>query len=36
MRSEIDPKIMKIRAPGAVMELFGDPLGGLGVSGGAS
>ena len=26
---------MKIEAPGAVLELFGDPLGGLGVSGGA-
>ena len=36
MRSKIDPKIVKIRAPGVVLELFGDPLGGLGVSGGAS
>ena len=27
---------MTIRAAGAVLELFGDPLGGLGVSGGAS
>ena len=27
---------MKIRVRGAVLELFGDPLGGLGVFGGAS
>ena len=36
MRSKTDPKTMKIRTPGTVLELFGDPLGGLGVSGGAS
>ena len=33
MRSEIDPKTMKIQAPGAVLDHSGDPLGGLGVSG---
>ena len=36
MRSKIDPETMKIQAPGAVLEPSGDPLGGLGVSGGAS
>ena len=36
MRSKIDPETMKIQAPGVVLELSGDPLGGLGVSGGAS
>ena len=36
MRSEIDPKTMKFLIPGAILEPSGDPLGGLGVSGGAS
>ena len=36
MRSEIDPKTMKILIPGAILEPSGDPLGGLGVSGCAS
>ena len=36
MRSKIDPETMQIQAPGAVLEPSGDPLGGLGVSGGAS
>ena len=36
MRSEIDPETMKILIPGAVLGPSGDPLGGLGVSGGAS
>ena len=36
MRSTIDPETMKIQAPGAVLEPSGDPLDGLGVSGGAS
>ena len=36
MRSGIDPKTMKILIPGAILEPSGDPLGGLGVSGGAS
>ena len=36
MRSEIDPKTMKIRAPGVILDPFRDPLGGLGRSGGAS
>ena len=35
-RSELDPETMKIQGPGAVLEPFGDPLGRLGVSGGAS
>ena len=30
------PKNMEIRVPGAVLEPSGDPLGGLGVSGGVS
>ena len=36
MRSEIDPETMKFLIPGAILEPSGDPLGGLGVSGGAS
>ena len=36
MESKIDPETIKIQAPGAVLEPSGDPLGGLGVSGGAS
>ena len=32
----MDPQTMKILVPGAVLEPSGDPLGGLGVSGGAS
>ena len=36
MESKIDPGTIKIQAPGAVLEASGDPLGGLGVSGGAS
>ena len=36
MRSEIDPKTMRFLIPGAILEPSGDPLGGLGVSGGAS
>ena len=36
MESKIDPETMKIEAPGAVLEPSGDPLGRLGVSGGAS
>ena len=36
MKSKIDPKTMNIVVPGAVLEPSGDPLGGLGVSGGAS
>ena len=36
MESKIDPKTIKIQAPGAVLEPSGDPLGGLGVSEGAS
>ena len=36
MRSKIDPETMKIQAPGAALEPSGDPLGGLGVSWGAS
>ena len=34
MESKIDPETIKIQAPGAVLEPSGDPLGGLGVSGG--
>ena len=36
MKFKIDPKTIKIQAPGAVLEPSGDPLGRLGVSGGAS
>ena len=36
MWSEIDPETMKIQGPGAVLELSGDPLGRLRVSGGDS
>ena len=36
MRSKIDPETMKILVPGAVLDSSGDPLGGLGVSGGTS
>ena len=36
MRSEIDPETINNLIPGAILEASGDPLGGLGVSGGAS
>ena len=36
MESNIDPETIKIQAPGTVLEPSGDPLGRLGVSGGAS
>ena len=36
MESKIDPESIKIQAPGAVLEPSGDPLGGLGIFGGAS
>ena len=36
MESKIDSETIKIQAPGAVLEPFGNPLGRLGVTGGAS
>ena len=36
MESKIESETIKIQAPGAVLEPSGDPLGRLGVSGGAS
>ena len=36
MESKIEHETIKIQAPGAVLEPSGDPLGRLGVSGGAS
>ena len=36
MNSKIDLETIAILVPGAVLEPSGDPLGGLGVSGGAS